>query len=175
MQLAKVLYRCGLEALRGLFQRIHPSWENEEDDLITFDKGKFKPDSHQASMFNSGNIYEWDISLICKVLLCTPVSKKKLKKEKDFRGCQGAITRIRDIKNKWLSHNKYDKVPNQDYQKSIEGLKTSVIQLGFDGGKFEETLNGSFQSIYSFYSLLSILSVNGYQSQGNYHTYLMQV
>ena len=142
MQLAKVLYKCGLKALRELFLRIHPSWNNDEDDIKTFKKGKFKPDCHEVSKFNSGNIYEWDITLICKVLLYSALSMQTLKNDASFRGYEGAIITIRSIKNSMLSHNKANKIAKQEYQKSIGDLKRSLIQIGFDGGIFEETLKG---------------------------------
>ena len=141
-----VLYKCGLEAMRDLFLRIHPSWNNKPDDIVAFERGNFQPHSFQLSMFNKGNIYEWDITLICSVLLCSKVSEQKLEQE----GYKDAIIDIKKIKNNMLSHNSGNSIKKTDYETSINTLRRSVVKLGFDGQTFDDALQGAILRFLQF-------------------------
>ena len=151
IRLVTVLYKCGLESLRELFLRIHPSWKNEPGDIKRIVNGKFRPDSYEQSKFNSGDINEWDITLICKVLLYSKASKQRLEKDKEFRGYEDAIKSIRDIKNTMLSHNRSNSISKTEYEKAINTLQGSVIKLGFSRQIFEDTLEGAFSCFFIFF------------------------
>ena len=142
IQLATMLYKCGLEALRKLFLQIHPAWKNEPEDIKGFKRGQFRADHYKQSKFLSGDVSKWDITLICKVLLYSKVSKQKLHKEEDFKGYKEAIKCIREIKNSMLSHNNNNAVTNHDYKTAIKDLRSSVIKIGFDERVFDATLTG---------------------------------
>ena len=141
IQLATLLYKCGLEALRKLFLQIHPTWKNKPEDINRFKRGQLRIDNYEQSKFLSGDVNKWDITLICKVLLYTTVSKQKLHKE-DFKGYKEAIKCIRDRKNSMLSHNNNNSIANDDYKTAIKDLRSSVIKIGFDERVFDATLTG---------------------------------
>ena len=144
IQLATVLYKCGLEALRELFQRIHPSWNNEPEDIRTFERGELRLDEYERSTFETGNIDKWDIALMSKVLLCSKVTKQTLEQEQGYQGYKDAITSIKEIKNKMLSHNNSVSIKKHAYETSIESLRRDLLALGFNGQLFEDTLKGMF-------------------------------
>ena len=148
IQLATVLYKCGLVALRELFQLIHPSWKNKPEDIRTFERGELRIDKYETSTFETGNIEEWDITLMSKVLLFSKVTKQKFEQEQGYQGYKDAIISIKEIKNKMLSHSKSMSIEKHVYDTSIETLRRDLLALGFNGQLFEDTLKGMFPASY---------------------------
>ena len=151
-----MLYKCGLHALRELFLKIHPCWRDGKGDTENFVRGNLELTAKEKSMFNTGNVGKWDITLICKVLLYSTASCRELDENAGFRDCRDAIVRMRDIKNDFVSHNIENEISEQKYQALIEELKGSVLRLGFDGSEFDDCVKGSY--LYSVIHL--VLSVS---------------
>ena len=140
MKVIRVLFKCGLPALRDLFQQLHYGWSNSPDDIAKFDLGKV-PLKHKVEIrrFNSGNIEEWDISLLSKVLLYKAKLTKKLSSER-----KTAIELIRDIRNSVQGHSESGTLTRYDYENKMSQLRHSVVNvLGFvTEKKFEQIIEG---------------------------------
>ena len=102
-QLVSVLIECGLKAQRNLFMKIHPNWSNKPNDMVKFDKGTTTlQGKKEIASFKAGDISQWDISLMSKVLLHSKVSKEKLSNDTSFTGCKAAIETITSLRNSGL-------------------------------------------------------------------------
>ena len=102
-------------------------------------------------MYETGNIDDWDITLMCKVLLYSRVTKEKLDQEEAYQGYKDAIIGIKEKKNKMLSHNSSFSITKHVYNKSIEALRGYVLKLGFNIQLFEDTLKGTFSRFFHLY------------------------
>lgn len=139
-----ILYKCALDVLRGTFQRIHPKWSNSERDIATFEKGNLHIHPYQEPIFSTGDIEQWDITLMCSVLIYSKVSKQKLDEEQEFKGYKGAIENIREIRNKIQSHRASMKLPENEYNLLVKTLNSAVIKLGCSEQEFQATLQSKF-------------------------------
>ena len=90
------------------------------------------------------------------MLLYSKISKQKLEKEEEFKGCEDAIKSIREIKNTMFSHAKRNSIEKHDFEKSIQALKSSVLTLGLDEQMFEESLKGTLLFLTSLIFLMNM-------------------
>lgn len=153
-QLITVLYDCCLKRLREIFMDIHPSWKNSMQDATNMEKGEFKYTfQEQKSMFESGDIHQWDISLTCQVLLRTKHSCSKLKTDSKYYGYKKAIKKISEIKNTCFSHAKSLEVERAEFESIRRSLKEAALSLGVTEDEFEEILKAGADLSYSKLSI----------------------
>ena len=140
-----MLYDCCLERLRQIFMEIHKSWKNNEHDVVNMEKGTFECASeNQRKMFETGNIGEWDISLICNVLLFTKLSKKELKSNPSY---EKAVRKILNVKNEFYSHRKSRELTKEEFEKAQKDLKDASLSLGVSEDHFDRALKGNAKRI----------------------------
>ena len=140
MLVVSVLFKCGLPALRNLFKQLHYGWSNSPDDIAKFDIGKVSlKHKDEICKFKSGNVLEWDISLLSKLLLHSAKIKKKLTNE-----CKTAVELITDIRNSVQGHSKSGKLTKHDYENKMSNLRNAIVNdLGFmKEEKFNQILEG---------------------------------
>ena len=121
-------------------------------DATNMEKGEFKCTfQEQKSMFESGDIHQWDISLTCQVLLRTKHSCSKLKTDSKYSGYKKAIKKISEIKNTCFSHAKSLEVERAEFESIRRSLKEAALSLGVTEDEFEEILKGNFEVLlFSF-------------------------
>ena len=149
------VFDCGLKAMRELFMRIHPNWSNTPSEIRTFDMGTMQLKAiNEIAMFQSGDIDQWDISLLSKVLLYSKVSKEKLSNDKAFDGCKEAVVSITTIRSYVLAHSGSGEMTKHDYDNKMRKLRDAVVNgLGFDEGHFKKTIDGkTIEAIYKLNS-----------------------
>ena len=140
-----VLYTCGLETLRQVFKRIHPSWKNSPNDLLCFDKGKLRFDfPKEKKVFETGDIDQWDLTLLTKVLRFTKVSKDILEKDPRFYGYLDAMNSLREMKNVFVSHKNKPELTDVKFKRYLSEMEASLIKLGLDKKSFDTAVNGKF-------------------------------
>ena len=151
MQLVKVLFKCGLKALRELFMRIHPNWSDTPNDIRTFDKGTIRLKfSDETAMFKSGDIDQWDISLLSKVLLYSKVSKEKFTNDANFNGCKEAVESVTNIRNSAVAHSASGELTKYDYDNKMKKLHDAVVNgLDFSEEEFEKAKEGKETEVYN--------------------------
>ena len=124
---------------------IHKSWKNNEHDAANMEKGKFKcAFESQRKMFETGDIGQWDISLICNVLLFTKLSKKELKSNPSY---EKAIRKILKVKNEFYSHRNSPELTKDEFEKIQKDLKDASLSLGVSEDNFDRALKGNVRRI----------------------------
>eukprot|EP00795_Rhopilema_esculentum_P000409 gene409-10076_t len=137
-QVVTVLYKSGLEGLRRLFMKIHPTWKNSMQDIQSFNKGQLRLDSHETRKFKSGDIGSWDITLMAKVLLYSDLAVSALQNDQI-----DAVKKIREIKNTILSHHDSNELTKSEFEKIMKELKPAIVQVGIIEEEFETTLRNA--------------------------------
>lgn len=136
-----ILYECGLARLREIFLEIHPGWKNSPGDVQKMDKGNFKCTfKKQKEIFESGVIDNWDITLICNVLLHTNIDK--LKTDVKYDGYKRAVSTFLKIKNDCYSHAKANSMQKLEFDKILQEMKTALLSIGVEEGDFDRVLKG---------------------------------
>ena len=122
---------------------IHPSWKNTKQDVKNMKKGKFKCKFRtQKTMFESGDIDQWDISLICSVLLHTEVSSTQLKPSKPCHAYKKGVDKVLEVKNNFYSHITDLEIPQKEFDAVKQDLRGASISLGVSEDDFDAALKG---------------------------------
>ncbi len=123
------MYDCCLKALRELFKRIHPSWKNQRSDAFSLKRGSLHLKAEiEIERFNTGDIEQWDISLLCKVLLYTEEAMKKLEESGEIKD---AIKQIKDIRNEQFAHKGKRELTVTEHGDIMIQIKSALETLGF--------------------------------------------
>ena len=140
-----VLYRCGLETLREVFKRIHPGWKNSPNDLRLFDKGKLRFDfQREKKVFETGDIDQWDLTLLVKVLRFTKVSQGVLEKDSCYKGYLNAMKSLKEMKNDLVSHRNKPELTDVKFKRYLSEMEAALNTLGLDKKSFDTAVNGKF-------------------------------
>ena len=95
---------------------------------------------HQTAKFNSGNINEWDISLLISVLRFSTISSAEIRRHPEV---DDALRSIIDIRNNVVAHASNQKISAADFQKNWEKLKLSLLAIGGLEDDINSTLTGT--------------------------------
>ena len=127
MCIFKLIYGVGLRALRKLFMEIHPSWSNVPGDAAGLDKGAMKLGKEEECSFNTGNINEWDFSLITSVLLFSKRCALEISKRAHH---EDSLRDLKVYRNKLLGHPSNDKMSDSDFNSFWPNLHSNFVTLG---------------------------------------------
>ena len=134
-----MLQVVGANTLRKYFCSIHPYWSNKPIDACNLDKGLLKLEKQQEQMFNSGNIKQWDVSLLIRVLRFSKRSSLELKKHPDI---DKALKEVRDIRNNLIAHASSARLSKSNFEVQWNLLKANLIILGAKEEDVDGTLEG---------------------------------
>ncbi|CAB4032574.1 Hypothetical predicted protein, partial [Paramuricea clavata] len=135
--LTRLLMGVGAECLRKYFLTIHPTWSNKPSDASTLKKGVLELQTEEETIFNTGNIEKWDVSLLFRVLRFSAVSSVELKLNPDKKV---ALCSIREIRNKIFAHAANEKVNDSDFKMLWGDLKCNLLVIGGSEEDINETL-----------------------------------
>ena len=93
-------------------------------------------------MFESGDIDQWDVSLICNVLLHTEVSSRLMKPGKPCHEYKKGIDKVLDVKNKFYSHITSLELTKKEFDAVKKDLKDASTSLGVSEDDFDAALKG---------------------------------
>lgn len=130
----------GAHVLRQYFLGIHPTWSNQPSDASALKKGVFKLRKHEQTKFYTGNIDEWDVSLLIRVLRFTEVSSVELKRNPDIKT---ALENILETRNNVIAHAKNKKISDSDFKINWEKLKQNLLVIGGSEEMIDATLTGN--------------------------------
>ncbi|XP_068747701.1 sterile alpha motif domain-containing protein 9-like [Montipora capricornis] len=131
----KLVYGVGLRTLRKLFKGIHPSWSNQPSDAAGFSKGKMNVCKEAQAIFNTGNIEEWDFSLMTTVLLYSPTCSVAINKRP---GYEVALRELKECRNKLLGHPSSDKMSDGAFNYFWPLLSANFVTLGADSREIND-------------------------------------
>ena len=143
--LTRLLMGVGAECLRKYFLTIHPTWSNKPSDASALKKGVLKLQTEEETIFNTGNIEKWDVSLLFRILRFSAVSSVELTLNPDKKV---ALCSIREIRNKIFAHAANEKVNDGDFKMLWEALKFNLLMIGGSEEDINETLIGKTKSEY---------------------------
>ena len=129
----------GAECLRKYFLTIHPTWSNKPSDASALTKGVLKLQTEEETIFNTGNIEKWDVSLLFRVLRFSAASSVELRLNPDKKD---ALCSIREIRNRIFAHAANEKVNDGDFEMLWEDLKCNLLVIGGSEEDINETLIG---------------------------------
>eukprot|EP00794_Sanderia_malayensis_P004419 gene4419-5009_t len=135
IMLVIIMYDCGLEGLRNLFQRINPNWSNNPSVVINFQKDNLQVLPYERPRFDSGNINNWDISLLSKVLLYS--SSKNSLSEKELK----AIQCLKKVKDEMASHCTDIELSVQKFEETMKNVKSSLAEIGVSEEDLTKSVN----------------------------------
>ncbi|KXJ09690.1 uncharacterized protein LOC110246646 [Exaiptasia diaphana] len=138
----------GLDTLRKLFMKIHPSWSNKPDDAKNLDKGIMRLKHHELSRFNNGNINDWDVSLMTTVLLYSKECAKEIRLKP---GYENAIRTVKEQKNQLISHMSTEQMTDDEFNTAWEKITKSLETIGASEGDIDEILTGDNLESAKFY------------------------
>ncbi|KXJ11435.1 uncharacterized protein LOC110243725 [Exaiptasia diaphana] len=155
-----VVNGLGLDTLRKLFMEIHPTWSNKPDDAKNLERGKMKLKHHELARFNTGNIYDWDVSLMTTVLLYSKECAKEIRLKP---GYENAIRTIKDQKNQLISHVRSERMTDDDFNAAWKKVQTSLITLKANAKHIEEIFEDDVLESAKYYRdmFLQELATNG--------------
>ena len=131
---------------------MHPTWKNTKQDVQNMEKGKFKcAFKNQETKFQSGDINQWDISLICNVLRNTKVCQSNLKTNAIYKGYDGAIRTVAKVKNIFYSHISSRELAEKEFEKTTKELKIALEIMGVNEDDFTQALEGRFIKVITNY------------------------
>ena len=133
------MYGVCLTTLRRLFMEMYPSWKNQPSDAAAMDKGKMFLKGHEATLFNTGNIEQWDFSLLTTVLL---YSKHCLIEVGKRKGYESSIQSLKECRNKLIGHPISDKMSADDFNCYWPKLTSCLTTLGVDQQEIQDILSG---------------------------------
>ena len=137
----------GLRTLRKLFAEINPTWTNQPADAAAFDKGKMKLSKEEETIFNNGNIEEWDFSLLTTALLFSVRCEQEISKRP---GYEVALQELKKCRDKLLGHPSSDKMSDAEFNYFWPLLSANFITLGADPNEVTE-LRRKSGNLLSFY------------------------
>lgn len=97
--------------------------------------------NHEKQKFCSGNIEDWDVSLLVRVLLFSAVSSVHLKL---YPEKNDAICKIQEIRNRVVAHATKKKISKVDFRNYWELLKVNLMTLGATEEEIDSTLSGKY-------------------------------
>ena len=131
----------GADCLRQYFLDIHPNWTNQPTDASALKKGALKLLNHEKQKFYLGNIDDWDVSLLIRVLRFSLVSSTQLKLHPDK---DDALCKIKDIRNKIVGHAKNNKINEVDFKLYWKQLKANLMIIGASENEIDLTLTSKY-------------------------------
>ena len=138
------MYKVALERLRTLFKQIHPTWADTPSDAEQLEKGNlvFDPgDRDMEESFNTGNVEEWDFTLMSRALLKSKKCEYELSRNPKYSGYIRSIDTLRKIRNKIGHPSKYG-LDDTEFQTYKNGIKTSLTGLGVPAEIIEKSSKG---------------------------------
>ena len=128
---------------------INPTWTNQPVDAAAFDRGKMKLNKEEETIFNNGNIEEWDFSLLTTALLFSTRCEQEISKRP---GYEAALQELKKCRNKLLGHPSSDRMTDAEFNYFWPLLSTNFITLGADPNEVAElrTKSGN-HTLLSFY------------------------
>jgi hypothetical protein len=122
------------------FLSIHPTWSNQPSDASALKKGVLKLQTHQQAKFYTGNIDEWDVSLLISVLRFSALSSVEVSRYPDI---DDALRSIQEIRNNVIAHANDQKISAADFMKTWEKLKLNLVAIGGLENDIDATLTGT--------------------------------
>ena len=112
--------------------------------MKNFDKGNVAlKGKDEIAKFKSGDINQWDITLISKVLLHSQKCSDKLRNDSTFVGCKAAVETITAIRNSTSCHTSSGELTKYDYDNESKKLRIAVVDgLGYAEEEFKKALEG---------------------------------
>lgn len=138
-RLIRLLNGLGASYLRQYFRKIHLTWSNQPSDASALKKGVLKLQNHQKAKFYTGNIDEWDISLLINVLRFSALSSAEVTR---YRDIDDALRSIQEIRNSMVAHTNDEKINAADFQKTWEQLKQNLLAIGGSEEEIDATFTG---------------------------------
>ena len=126
---------------------INPTWTNQPADAAAFEKGKMKLSKEEVTIFNNGNIEEWDFSLLTTALLFSTRCEQEIDKRPGF---EVALQELKKCRNKLLGHPSSDKMSDAEFNYFWPLLSANFIKLGADPNEVAE-LKLKSGNLLSFY------------------------
>ena len=128
-----------------IFIQIHPSWTNTSNDAKKLKKGKLKFGPREQSLqtlFNTGVIEDWDITLMSKVLLYSKQCESELSNNQNYVGYIQSIESIRTIRNNLVGHAPTPGLDDTQFQTNVNEIRASLKGLGVKEEEIDESLKG---------------------------------
>ena len=138
------MYKVALERLRTLFKQIHPTWADTPGDAEQLEKGNLMFDPGERDMeesFNTGNLEEWDFTLMSRVLLKSKKCEYELSRNRKYVGYIRRIDTLRKIRNRIGHPSKYG-LDDTKFQTYKNDIKTSLTGLGVPAEIIEMSSKG---------------------------------
>ena len=129
----------GATCLRNYFLQIHKNWSNQPSDASALKKGSLKLLNHQKAIFYSGDINEWDVSLLISVLRFSALSSAEVTRHTDI---DEALRSLQEIRNKMYGHAKNEKVSGSDFKTYWEQLSQNLLAIGGSKDDIDATMSG---------------------------------
>ena len=126
---------------------IHPSWKNQPSDSAAMDKGKMILSKPENVLFSTGNIEQWDFSLLTTVLLYSKRCSIEVGKRENY---EVSIRSLKESRNKLIGHPRSDKMSNDDFNFYWPKITGCLKVLGVDEHEIENVLSGN-NNINIFY------------------------
>ena len=133
------MYGVCLTNLRRLFMEIHPSWKNQPSDATTMDQGKMLLKGHEKALFSTGDIEQWDFSLLTTVLLYSKKCSLDISKRENY---ESSIHSLKECRNKLIGHPTSSKMSKDDFNYYWPKISSCLTTLGADQDKIQEILSG---------------------------------
>ncbi|XP_046847027.1 sterile alpha motif domain-containing protein 9-like [Xenia sp. Carnegie-2017] len=149
-RLIRLLMGVGVDTLRNFFKSIHVNWENQPFDASALKKGSLKLLPHQEKAFYSGNINEWDVTLLISVLRFTTKCAAKVKRDSYIDNALQGIATVRNT----IVHLRGEKMSDDDFEKQWEKLKANIIVLGCSETEIDEVLEDRTERSLEQYKML---------------------
>lgn len=134
-----MLTGVGTQCLRNYFLTVHPNWSNKPSDAKALRKGALVLQNYEEAKFNTGNIDDWDVALLVRVLRYSAVSSAELKRNPDK---DKALCKIKEIRNNIIGHKANEKISNADFTLLWEDLKRCLLVIGGSEEDINDTLVG---------------------------------
>ena len=130
----------GANCLRKYFLSIHTTWSNQPSDASALKKGVLKLLNHQKAKFYTGNVAEWDVSLLISVLRFSDLSSVEVSRYPDI---DDALRSIQEIRNNVIAHANDKKISAVDFMKTWGKLKLNLVAIRGSEDDIDATLTGT--------------------------------
>ena len=138
LRIYKLIHGVGLRTLRELFKKIHPTWSNQPKNAAGLDRGEMVLDSHEENKFKTGNIEDWDFSLIAKVLMFSEKCRLKISKEH-----WKTLKKVQKHRNK-IGHSPKDRMSTREFESCWRNISADFKTLGANPAEIQDILTGTF-------------------------------